>query len=68
MLNNEIIRTCGTIFTDSEMLNQLSSRLEAAERELANARLDEKLQNINAARISQVSADILVMSSQFCKL
>ncbi|XP_050538498.1 laminin subunit gamma-1, partial [Daktulosphaira vitifoliae] len=38
---------------DSEMLNQLSSRLETAEQELANAKLDEKLQNINAARISQ---------------
>ncbi|XP_050422694.1 laminin subunit gamma-1 isoform X2 [Adelges cooleyi] len=38
---------------DSEKLNQLSSRLEAAEQELTNAKLDEKLVAINEARISQ---------------
>lgn len=43
------------VFTDSETLSQLSNRLEAAEQELINAKLDEKLATINSARISQVS-------------
>jgi len=36
-------------------LSQLSIRLQAAEQELINAKLDEKLGIINAARIAQVS-------------
>lgn len=43
------------MFADSDTLSQLSNRLEAAEQELINAKLDEKLAMINSARISQVS-------------
>ncbi|VVC25129.1 Hypothetical protein CINCED_3A009745 [Cinara cedri] len=51
---NVIIKELSNLVdVDSDTLNQLNTRLEMAEQELINAKLDDKLAAINSARISQ---------------
>jgi len=52
-LNSVLKELSVLVDVDSDTLSQLSTRLEAAEQELINAKLDEKLATINNARISQ---------------